>query len=103
MRNLGLNIKKYRILFNISQVELANRISMDKQNLWTIEKRKSNPQILTLVKIASVLTIALPILLSFDFHFSTFPEKKQSTKRENINNNSTKLLSIKHIRTCVSI
>ena len=77
---LGLNIKKYRMLFNISQVELANRIGMDKQNLWTIEKGKSNPQILTLVKIASGLTITLPILLSFDFDFSTFPEKKTMYK-----------------------
>ena len=42
------------------------RIGMDKQNLWTIEKGKSNPQILTLVKIASGLTITLPILLKKD-------------------------------------
>jgi transcriptional regulator with XRE-family HTH domain len=72
---LGLNIKKYRLLFNLTQVELANRIGMDKQNLWTIEKGKSNPQIITLVKIAGGLGITLPILLGFDFEYSSFPEK----------------------------
>ncbi len=77
---LGANIKKHRLLFNISQVELANRIGMDKQNLWTIEKGKSNPQILTLVKIAGGLGITLPILLAFDFEYSSFGEKSSKYK-----------------------
>jgi transcriptional regulator with XRE-family HTH domain len=72
---LGANIKKHRMLFNISQVELANRIGMDKQNLWTIEKGKSNPQILTLVKIAGGIGITLPILLGFDFEYENYTEK----------------------------
>ena len=77
---LGENIVKYRQLFNLSQVELANRIGMDKQNLWTIEKGKSNPQILTLLKIASGLGITLPVLVSFDFEFNAFFEKSSAYK-----------------------
>jgi transcriptional regulator with XRE-family HTH domain len=75
---LGANIKKHRMFFNLSQVELANRIGMDKQNLWTIEKGKSNPQILTLVKIAGGIGITLPILLGFDFEYETFSEKSST-------------------------
>jgi transcriptional regulator with XRE-family HTH domain len=75
---LGKNIKKYRKLGDITQVELANRIGMDKQNLWAIEKGKSNPQVLTLVKIASGLGITLPVLLSFEFDFHEYVEKKST-------------------------
>jgi transcriptional regulator with XRE-family HTH domain len=85
---LGANIKKHRSLFNISQVELANRIGMDKQNLWTIEKGKSNPQVLTLVKIAGGLGITLPILLAFDFEYGSYGEKSSKYKPRKHNSKS---------------
>ena len=68
------------MLLNISQVELANRIGMDKQNLWAIENGKSNPQILTLVKISSGLGITLPVLLSYDFDYQKYTDKKPEYK-----------------------
>lgn len=70
--NIGKSIKRYRELNNITQSELANKIGMDKQNLWAIEKGNSNPQILTLVKIAAGLGITLPLLLSFEFNYEEF-------------------------------
>ncbi|MBS1645902.1 MAG: helix-turn-helix transcriptional regulator [Bacteroidetes bacterium] len=60
----------------LTQVELAGRIGMDKQNLWAIEAGKSNPQILTLVKIASGMGITVPLLLSFDFDYPKYIEQK---------------------------
>ena len=78
--NVGKSIRRYRELNNMSQAELANRIGMDKQNLWAIEKGNTNPQILTLVKIASGLGITLPLLLSFEFNYEEFSNAKSKYK-----------------------
>jgi len=53
---------------------------MDKQNLWAIEKGNSNPQILTLVKIASGLGVILPLLLSVEFNYEQFASTKSKYK-----------------------
>lgn len=84
--NLGANIRRYRELSNMSMPELANKVGMDKQNLWSIEKGKSNPQILTLVKLAAGLGITLPLLLSFDFNYYEFLNAKSKYKARKHNN-----------------
>jgi len=60
---IGLAIRTRRKALNISQAELAYKIGMEVPNLSVIENGKSNPQILTLIKIAAALDSQLQDLL----------------------------------------
>ena len=73
---LGGAIKRARKDKGWSQTELAYRIGMEKSNLSVIENGKSNPQILTIVKICSALGLSLDKLLEFDFDYVGFMEEK---------------------------
>lgn len=83
--SIGKRIVYHRKLKGLSQVELANRIGMDKQNLYVIEKGLSNPQLLTIVKIASGLEITLTELVDFKFNYVAFlnsPKKHKPRKHD---------------------
>jgi transcriptional regulator with XRE-family HTH domain len=71
---LGQRIVALRMQKGMSQRELAYRIGMETSNLSVIENGKSNPQILTLVKIASSLNVELKEILDFNFDYSNFLE-----------------------------
>ena len=58
----------------LTQVELANRIGMEKSNYNILEKGKSNPQILTYVKICSALECDLKDLFFFEADLKKFIE-----------------------------
>lgn len=49
------NIKKYRILLKISQLELAKRVGVARQTINLIENEKYNPSLDLCIKIARVL------------------------------------------------
>jgi len=55
LTQLGKNIKSKRKKLNMSQADLAYKIGMDVPNLSVIENGKSNPQIITLTKIACAM------------------------------------------------
>jgi DNA-binding XRE family transcriptional regulator len=69
---LGKSIVSRRKSMGLSQVALANLIGMDKQNLLVIEKGKSNPQLITLLKICSGLKITFAELFDYEFDYETF-------------------------------
>lgn len=73
---LGKRIVELRKNAGISQSELANVAGMEKSNLSVIENGKSNPQILTLVRLASAMGASLKDLADVDFTFNTFLESK---------------------------
>ena len=56
---LGQNIAKRRKILMMTQADLAYRIGMEVPNLSVIENGKSNPQLLTLLKISGALKCEL--------------------------------------------
>ncbi len=85
---LGLAIKARRKELKMSQADLAFRIGLEVPNLSVIENGKSNPQVLTLVKIACALDINLggitPTVKSFKGYLempSVYVPRKHSTKK----------------------
>ena len=59
LEELGKNIAKKRKEGGMSQADLAYKIGMEVPNLSVIENGKSNPQVLTLLKIAASLNVHL--------------------------------------------
>ena len=60
---LGQNIAKRRKVLMMTQADLAFKVSMEVPNLSVIENGKSNPQLLTLLKIAAALKSELSEIL----------------------------------------
>ena len=82
---LGNRIKLLRKEKAVSQRELAYKIGMEKSNLSVIENGKSNPQILTLLKIAAALEVKPNALFDFDFNIDQFLENPETyTPRKHI-------------------
>ncbi len=71
---LGKNIANRRKDLQCTQSDLAYAIGMEIPNLSVIENGKSNPQLLTLVKIAAALDCELADLLPSVIQFSKFLE-----------------------------
>ena len=63
LEELGKNIAKKRKEGGMSQADLAYKIGMEVPNLSVIENGKSNPQVLTLLKIAASLNVHLREIL----------------------------------------
>ena len=63
LEELGKNIAKKRKEGLMSQADLAYKIGMEVPNLSVIENGKSNPQTLTLLKIAAALNVHLKEIL----------------------------------------
>jgi len=72
LKQLGSRIRELRQLRGLTQQELAYRIGMEKSNLSVIENGKSNPQILTLVRLSSALEASLGEMLQFEFDYMAF-------------------------------
>lgn len=60
---LGLSIAKRRKVLMMTQADLAFKIGMEIPNLSVIENGKSNPQVLTLLKISAALKCELAEIL----------------------------------------
>lgn len=73
---LGKRIIELRKSVGLSQSELANIAGMEKSNLSVIENGKSNPQVLTLVRLASAMGVNLKDIADIDFTYNTFLESK---------------------------
>jgi transcriptional regulator with XRE-family HTH domain len=71
---LGLAISIKRKKLQLTQADLAYKIGMEIPNLSVIENGRSNPQLLTLVKIASALNCQLKELLPVVEKLSEFIE-----------------------------
>jgi transcriptional regulator with XRE-family HTH domain len=85
---LGQAIKERRKELRMSQADLAFRIGLEVPNLSVIENGKSNPQVLTLVKIACALDIELggitPGVRNFKGYLETptaYVPRKHKTKK----------------------
>lgn len=68
INNIGLKIKYYRNLNNISLSSLAKEANISKSTLFGLEEGRSNPTISTLINIAKTLNIKLDELISENTH-----------------------------------
>jgi len=62
---LGAEIARLRKKKKLSQRDLALEIEIDKQSITRIEKGRTNPTSLTLLKISKVLEVPVASLFSF--------------------------------------
>ncbi len=67
LKKLGAQIVVLRKKKKISQTELGYLCDLDRQAMWRIEKGKTNPTTLTLVKICRALEISLKKLVDFEY------------------------------------
>jgi transcriptional regulator with XRE-family HTH domain len=74
LKKLGERIQLLRKEKGWTQKDLAYRIGMEVSNLSVIENGKSNPQVLTIARIAGALEIEPKDLLSFAFDVKQFME-----------------------------
>lgn len=62
-KKLGENLKKLRVKKDISQIELARILGVDRSFVSNMENGKNNPTLSTLRKIASALGVSTSELL----------------------------------------
>ena len=65
-KKLGAKIKQLREEKNIDQKSFAFDCEVGRTQLYMIEKGRTNPRLLTLIKIANGLDISIDILLRFN-------------------------------------
>ncbi len=75
LQKLGAAIVKRRKELGLSQADLAYRIDMDVPNLSIIENGKTNPHILTLVRLSAALDANLSDLLPKITNLNMFLEQ----------------------------
>ena len=62
-KKLGENLKKIRIKKDITQVEIAKKLGVNRSFVSNIENGKTNPTLSTITKLADVLDIPTDKLL----------------------------------------
>ncbi|MCC6198818.1 helix-turn-helix transcriptional regulator [Candidatus Nomurabacteria bacterium] len=62
-KKLGENLKKLRIKKDISQIELARMLSVDRSFVSNIENGKNNPTLSTITSLAKALGVSTNELL----------------------------------------
>ena len=65
-KKLGKRIKSLRELKGISQQELASFCDFEKSNMSRIEAGRTNPTVITLLKISKALSIKLTELIDIE-------------------------------------
>jgi transcriptional regulator with XRE-family HTH domain len=75
LQKLGAAIVERRKELGLSQADLAYRIDMDVPNLSIIENGKTNPHILTLVRLSAALDVNLTELLPKITNLTEFLEQ----------------------------
>jgi len=67
MATFTTDIKKYRILKNLTQEELAQRVGVRRETIMRLENAKYNPSLELAVRIAKELDASIDDLFHFDF------------------------------------
>ena len=62
-KKLGENLRKLRLKKNMSQVDLANALNVDRAYISNIENGRMNPTLSTLEKLAGALNVSSSELL----------------------------------------
>ena len=78
--NVGKQIRVIRKKQGMALKDLAQAVGMEPSNLSVIENGKSNPQLLTYVKIASALNCGMADLFNFPFDYSQLEQEYMQRK-----------------------
>ena len=65
-KRIGERIIELREAQNLSQIELAKRLDIDRQAMYRYEAGGADPRISTLTKIAEALSVTLSDFVDFD-------------------------------------
>ncbi|MEY4216374.1 MAG: hypothetical protein RLZZ68_830 [Bacteroidota bacterium] len=71
---VGQQIRKFRKKRGMALKDLAVVVGMEASNLSVIENGKSNPQLLTYIKIAAALELPARDLFDFPFNFKEYTQ-----------------------------
>lgn len=63
VKKLGENLKRIRIKKNITQVEIAKKLGVDRSFVSNLENAKTNPTLATITNLAQVLNVSTSELL----------------------------------------
>ena len=63
VKKLGENLKRIRIKKNITQVEIAKKLGVDRSFVSNIENAKTNPTLATITSLAQALGVSTNELL----------------------------------------
>ena len=74
---LGQEISKHRKKQGLTQLDLASMVNMEKPSITRLEKGRTNPTSLTLLKISNALNI--PITKFFYFQEKLIKQKPKTT------------------------
>ena len=61
---INTNLKRFRLIANLTQEELANQIGISTQYLGRIERNISTPTLETLIRIADTLNVPIEYFIS---------------------------------------
>lgn len=73
---LGQEISKHRKKQGLTQLDLASMVNMEKPSITRLEKGRTNPTSLTLLKISNALNI--PIMKFFKFQEKLIKQKPKT-------------------------
>jgi len=62
-KKLGVNLKRIRVKSNITQIEIAKTLGVDRSFISNIENGKTNPTLSTIASLAKVLGVSTNELL----------------------------------------
>lgn len=65
LKNLGKNIKKYRLKAGLTQEQLAEAVGIHPTYVGKLEGGKNNPSVVLMYKITQVLEIKLASIFEF--------------------------------------
>lgn len=63
VKKLGANLKRIRIKKNITQVEIAKKLGVDRSFVSNLENAKTNPTLATITNLARALGVSTNELL----------------------------------------
>ncbi|AKM84445.1 TPA: DNA-binding protein [Candidatus Campbellbacteria bacterium] len=63
VKKLGQNLKRIRIKKNITQVEIAKKLGVDRSFVSNLENAKTNPTLATITNLAQALGVSTNELL----------------------------------------
>ena len=70
--SLGRNIQAYREMLRWSTEQLADRAGLNRSHIWKIEQGRSNPRLLTLLRITEALGCDLSDLMPGNRGFARY-------------------------------
>lgn len=94
---IGMQIKKYRKLRNLTQEELAEMVDIDPRHLSRLENGKNYPGLVTLEKISGALDVEVKVL----FDYQEDDEKNKAHDMINIASNEQLTMINKVVRAII--